>query len=158
MSGKMNRRKFLAIGGKAALGLGMLLPSHGWSQVTSVSARTFYAAPQARKNADGSDPRNAAKWTDAVFWEEVEASLEHGDVVVNFVGGTYQVSDRRKLDMPTLSLSGLGHDSHRLVLQGMSPKAVRITRHLSDGVKDSRDFLKLSRCRNIILRHLTFTA
>lgn len=161
MSDRMSRREFVEIGGKAALGVGLLaaqLHTIGRAADAQISAQMRYVAPEARGTGSGENPEDAARWTDDSFWDGVEASLEADSVVVSFLGGTYPVSDQKRLDMSSLSLSKLGHDNHHLTLQGVSRYGVRITRHPSDSGKDGPGFLKLDRCRNVTLRHLNFTA
>ena len=123
-------------------------------------SRVFFVAPEVRGEGSGETPSEAAGWTDENLWDVVEAALENGDVVVNLLEGSYYVSSQDELEMPRLTLSGLGHEENRLIVQGESPEGVTITRYPEDGTGsgDEVGLIRVRRCRNLTLRNLHFTA
>lgn len=132
----------------------------GRADEPEVALQRLYVAPAPRGDGRGADTDHAAGWTDRAFWDLVRYRLDEAHVVVTFADGTYHVSGRDDRDLPRLSLSRMGHDTHRLTLQGSSPDGVTITRYPDDGTGsgEGAGLLRLNRCRNITLRHLHFSA
>jgi hypothetical protein len=90
----------------------------------------------------------------------VNPALERGPVEVTFLAGTYLVSSDAARAMPALTLTGIGHATHRFTLQGAAPGAVVFTRHPDDRRTGDKGpgFLFLSGCHHGVVRNLTFTA
>ena len=124
------------------------------------AAQDFFVAPQAVGEGTGAAAETAANFRDPTLWAQVNPALQRGPVTVTFLAGQYLVSSDPARAMPPLTLTGLGHDTHRFVLQGVRGGDVVFTRHPADRRAGDKGpgFLFLSGCHNAVVRQLTFTA
>ena len=84
-----------------------VLLATGWAWAGS----TIYVAPTAMGSGNGSSQANAASYTSASFWSNVQTSLQSSATTVNFLAGSYS---------ETLTLSGIGNATNHLTLQGIN--------------------------------------
>ncbi len=124
--------------GIVALGvIGACSPDDGTREAETV----LYVAPADRGNADGLSRKDAALYTDAVFWEKVNTHLKEEPVTVSFADGLYA---------SPLSLSVVGNDRHTVTLKGESPGGV-----IFDGLAPV--LFELKGCRNMVVDSFNFT-
>ena len=144
------------------VGLGLFLALSITCNITLSCAaeQTFYVSPEERGDGGAESPATAAYFRNMDFWALVNQAVQKEPVVVNFLGGTYLVSSEAKQAMPTLALSGLGHDRHLLTLQGADEGNVVFTRHADDPRKGKTGpgFFKITRSQNVRVRNFEFTA
>ena len=128
--------------------------------VCARAAQDFFVAPQPAGDGRGTSAANAAGFRDRELWARVDPALEQGPVTVTFLAGVYLVSSDKAKALPPLTLTGIGHDTHQFVIQGIKAGAVVFTCPPDDRRTGEKGpgFLFLSDCHHGVVRNLTFTA
>lgn len=158
----MNRRHFLktSVLSASAIATASLGLSGARAASVTPSGRIHYVAPEARGDGSGRNRENPAKWSDRAFRDEVYDALEQDDVTMFFLNGTYYVSSEEEKELPSFSFRNTGHERHRLILRGESPKGVWLARHPDDPDRGNQgpDLLEFRDCHNVSISRLNFTA
>lgn len=129
--------------GRTAEAVGMIsTPRPGLLFVLSGPPDTdLCVAPDARGSGFGSDPDNAAAYTNEAFWVRVQEQRDSAPVTVLFLEGNYT---------EPFALSSTGTVEHVLTLTGESTDGV-----IFNGVNGT--LFDLKGCQNMVVENLNFT-
>jgi hypothetical protein len=111
--------------------------------LSAKSQLTYYAAPAAEGNGDGSSEANAAGYLDKSFWEKVQEGLSRKAITVWLCNGEYRSG--------TLNLALMGDPMHQLTVRAETDYKV-------DMIADSTMayVLNLKGAENMLIRGLIF--
>ena len=103
-----------------------------------------YAAPEQAGSGAGTNASTAAAYTSSAFWNNVHAAAASAPVKVALLPGSYT---------NYLSLSGKGNSTNHILIAGEKPFGMNFA-----GTTSLSEFLRVYNCRNLIFRHLHFSA
>lgn len=103
-----------------------------------------YAAPAQIGGGAATNALTAAAYTSSAFWSSVHAAAGNAPVKVVLLPGNYT---------SYLSLSGIGNSTNQILITGAKPFDMNFS-----GTTSRSEFLRVFNCRNLIFRHLHFSA
>ena len=127
----------------------------------TIGATDMYVAPAALGTGDGYTEKNAAMWTDKLFWTHAQQRVKQGDTTVHFAAGTY-LARKSGSTAVSLQLSKVGAANHTLTLLGAENEGSVFVRDPSEPTDQTAEnrlsyILYLYQCQNVTVDGLHFT-